>query len=316
MAGSGVMSSLGAVLSDYLALRRALGCKLISAEGLLRQFVAHCDARGVTVVTSDVAVAWAMLPAGRSTAWWQTRLAAVRPFARWLQALEPATEVPALDAFGRVRSRRATPYIYSDDDVHALMQAASRLQRRLTRITYATLIGLLAATGMRSGEAIRLSRDDIDWKAGSLCVLNSKFGKSRMLMLHPSTTAALQAYAWERDRLFPLPQDPNFLISTAGRQLIHCGVTVTFHKLLEWTGLGAERAGARPRLHDLRHTFALKTLRDWHAAGIDVEARLPLLSTYLGHANPKDTYWYLSASPDLLGAAAARLTAHSKGVSV
>ena len=310
------MSSLAASLSDYLVLRRALGCKLITAEALLRQFVAHCDARGLTVITSEVAVAWAMLPAGCSTAWWEVRLGAVRPFTRWLQALEPATEVPALDAFGRVRGRRATPYIYSDDDVDALMQAASRLQRRLSQITYATLIGLLAATGMRSGEAIRLSRDDIDWKAGSLRVLNSKFNQSRLLVLHRSTTAALEAYARERDRLFPLPQDPNFLISTAGRELIHCGVTVTFHKLLEWAELTAERDGARPRLHDLRHTFAMKTLRDWHAAGIDVEARLPLLSTYMGHANPKDTYWYLSASPDLLGAAAARLSAQSRGASV
>jgi site-specific recombinase XerD len=242
MAGSGVMSSLGAVLSDYLALRRALGCKLISAEGLLRQFVAHCDARGVTVVTSDVAVAWAMLPAGRSTAWWQTRLAAVRPFARWLQALEPATEVPALDAFGRVRSRRATPYIYSDDDVHALMQAASRLQRRLTRITYATLIGLLAATGMRSGEAIRLSRDDIDWKAGSLCVLNSKFGKSRMLMpVVPLAPRSQLPDQHGRSAADPLRRD-GYLSQAPGMDWTRCGEG--------WCQAQAPRPEAHLRIED------------------------------------------------------------------
>ena len=310
------MSSLAASLSDYLVLRRALGCKLITAEALLRQFVAHCDARGLTVITSEVAVAWAMLPAGCSTAWWEVRLGAVRPFTRWLQALEPATEVPALDAFGRVRGRRATPYIYSDDDVDALMQAASRLQRRLSQITYATLIGLLAATGMRSGEAIRLSRDDIDWKAGSLRVLNSKFNQLRLLVLHRSTTAALEAYARK-----PGPFVPSAPGSQLPDQHGRPGADPLRRDghLPRALGVGwitAERDGARPRLHYLRHTFAMKTLRDRHAAGIDVEGRLPLLSTYMGHANPKDTYWYLSASPDLLGAAAARLSAQSRGASV
>ncbi len=307
------MSSLADGLADYLVVRRALGSKLDTAERLLRQFVAYCDARGVTVITADEAVAWAMLPTRCSATWWEVRLGAVRPFARWLQALEPATEVPAVGVFGRARGQRAIPYLYSDDDILALMEAASHLGFRLSRITYATLIGLLAVTGMRIGEAIRLNRDDIDWKEGSFRVMNSKFGKSRLLVLHASTMSALRDYSTQRDRLCPAPEAPNFLISTTGRQLIHCVVTTRFHKLVRWAGLPARTGRCRPRIHDLRHTFAMKTLGDWHARGFDVEARLPLLSTYMGHAHPRDTYWYLSASPDLLATAAARLSAHRVG---
>jgi len=307
------MSSLADALADYLVVRRALGSKLSTAEGLLKQFVTHCDARGISVITSDAAVAWAMLPARGSATWWEVRLGAVRSFARWLQALEPATEVPAADVFGRVQSRRAVPYLYTEDDVLALMDAAAGLQRRLSRFTYATLIGLLAVTGMRIGEAIRLQREDVDWKDGSLRVMNSKFGKSRLLVLHASTMAALDTYSEQRDRLCPAPEAANVFIGTTGRQLIHPDVTVTFHRLLRWAGLPARTGGGRPRVHDLRHTFAVTTLADWHTAGVDVEARLPLLSTYMGHAHPKDTYWYLSASPDLLATAATRLSEHLAG---
>lgn len=307
------MSFLADCLADYLVVRRALGNKLDAAEGLLRQFVTYCDARGITVVTADEAVAWATLPSGCSATWWEVRLGAIRPFARWLQAIEPATEVPAVGVFGHVRGQRAVPYIYSDDDILALMKAASQLRFRLSRITYATLIGLLAVTGMRIGEAIRLNRDDIDWTEESLRVMNSKFGKSRLLVLHASTMSALRDYSTQRDRLCPAPEAPNFLISTTGRQLIPCSVTTRFHKLVRWAGLPARTGRCRPRIHDLRHTFAVKTLGDWHARGVDVEARLPLLSTYMGHANPKDTYWYLSANPDLLATAAARLSASLVG---
>lgn len=303
------MSGLADALADYLVVRRAMGCKLTAAEGLLQQFVAYCDARGVAVITSDAAIAWAKLPAG-SPVWWYVRLSSVRPFARWLQALEPATEVPAVDSFGRVPGKHAVPYVYSEEEVLALMQAAKRLQRPLLRITYATLIGLLATTGMRISEAIHVSCDDIDWTTGALRVLNSKFGKSRLLPLHPSTMSALDTYAQERNRLCPVPLEPNFFITTSRRQLCKPAVTYTFHNLLRWAGLPTGPSGRRPRVHDLRHTFALRTLAEWHAARVDVEARLPLLSAYLGHAKPQDTYWYLSGNADVLAAAAARLSDH------
>ena len=306
------MSALSDALADYLVVRRALGCKLTTAEHLLKQFVAYCEVSDVAVITSDVAIAWAKLPGGSNT-WWYVRLSSVRPFARWLQALEPATEVPDVDAFGRVAGKHAVPYVYTEEEILALMRATARLRPPLLRITYATLIGLLATTGMRIGEAIRLQCDEIDWTAGSLRVVNSKFGKSRLLILHPSTTAALHAYAQQRDRLCPIPEEPNFFITTSRRQLCHPAVTYTFHKLLRWAGLPTGKRGHQPRVHDLRHTFALRTLADWYAAGVDVEARLPLLSGYMGHARPRDTYWYLTGNADVLAAAAARLSTHSGG---
>lgn len=307
------MTALSAALTDYLAVRRSLGCKLVTAEGLLRQFVSYCDERDIAVITSDAAVAWAILPAGGSAVWWDIRLSAVRPFARWLQSLDPATQVPERGAFGRAQARPATPYIYSAADIRALMDAAGTLYRPMSRITYRTLVGVLAITGMRIGEAIGLDRDDVDWEERVLRVKNSKFGKSRMLVLHPSAMTALATYASERDRLRPTPRSSSFFIGCAGTRLFHSTVTVHFHELIRRAGLQPQAGRGRPRVHDLRHTFAVTTLRDWHAAGVDVQARLPILSTYMGHVKPKDTYWYLSATPELLAAAAERLAAHDQG---
>lgn len=301
------MSALADSVKDYLVVRRALGYQLARTEKLLAQFVAHCERVGVTTVRTEIAVAWAKLPADGSTWWWSQRLGVVRVFASWLQARDPAAEVPPPDVFGPARGRRAVPYLYTDAEVTALMDATSRLRYPLQRATYRTLIGLVAVTGMRVGEVINLDRDDIDWDDSQLIVERSKFDKSRHVVLHATSLEELRAYASLRDDLCPDPKAPSFLVSSAGTRLVYCNVWSQFHKLVRLAGLAPRSERCRPRIHDFRHRFAVLTLLDWHRAGHDVEARLPQLSTFMGHTDPKHTYWYLSATPELFALAADRL---------
>jgi integrase len=305
------MSPLHDQLADYLRIRRSLGYKLARAEKLLRQFLDYLDGLGAERVTVEQALAWARLPAGDAN-WWAFRLSVVRGFAGYLHALDPAHEVPPSDLLPR-RSRRATPYLYSEADIAALIGAANGLRFALRQATYRTLIGLLAVTGMRVGEAIRLDGRDVDLRHGVLTVRESKFGKSRELPLHASTVEALRAYLRQRDRHRPAAVTEAVFISPAGTRLLYCNVGHTFRQLIERAGLRPRSAACRPRLHDLRHTFAVRTLLGWYRAGVDVQARLPLLSTYLGHVHPKDTYWYLSAAPELLALAGQRLERAPRG---
>ena len=292
------MSPLSRDLDEYLRVRRALGFGLVREGRLLPQFVCFLERQGHTAIRAPLAVRWALAPPGVSRRWAHARLAMVRGFARYLAAHDPRTEVPALELLPAPRTARRVPYIYTDAEVCALMQMARTLHG-LKGATYATLLGLLAATGMRVGEAIALQRDDVDDLGGGLVVRHGKFGKSRELPLHPTTTAALRAYARERDRVLRHPRSPSFLLSRAGTRLHYKNVHAAFLRLVHRVGLAPHRP-PRPRLHDLRHTFAVTTLVRWYRAGLDVEARLPALSTYLGHVAPSSTYWYLTATPALL----------------
>lgn len=301
-------------LDDYLTMRRALGYRLARPEKLLNQFLDHLgdvDAGGVTV---DAALAWACLPAAGNGNWWAYRLSVVRGFAAYLHAFDPTVEVPATDLLPW-QVRRACPYLYSESDIAELIAAASSLSTPLRRATFATLIGLLAVTGMRVGEAIALDRDDLDTRNGLLVVRRGKFDKSRELVLHPSTIDALRGYLRRRDKVDPSPQSPALFVSTAGTRLLYCNVHWTFHRLVQRAGLTPRSAGCRPRIHDLRHSFAVASMLDAYAAGEDGQARLTLISTYLGHVDPAGTYWYLSASPELLALAAQRLEQHTAGQS-
>jgi len=299
------MTALSEHAADYLQLRRALGHKLADAHRLLPRFVAYLDAAGATTVTVEAALAWARRPdADPASSVWMRRMAVARGFARHMAGIDPGTEVPprGLVTF---RQRRRSPFIYSEADITVLMAQARRaIPTPLRAATVETLIGLLAATGMRVGEAIRLERPDLVWADGVIVVRDSKFGKSRLVPLHASAVAALAAYAGQRDRLRPGAQSPTFFVSTAGTALLYSDLCHTFRKLVDETGVGAPR---RPTIHDLRHTFAVKTLAGWYRDGHDVQARLPRLATFLGHRNPASTYWYLSAAPELLSLAAARL---------
>jgi len=293
-------------LSDYLAMRRALGFKLDRSGALMAEFVAFADRAGATTITTRLAVQWATQPSQAAPSWWAVRLSAVRVFARHLACIDPDTEVPSAGLIP-ARPVRATPFVYSAGDVAALMTAADRIRTPLVAATYHTLVGLLAVTGMRVGEVINLDRDDLDHGEGVLVVRQAKFGKSREIALHPSTLAALEGYAAVRERYCPRPRTPALLVSNAGTRLHYKNVHERFHRLTQAVGLQPRSATCRPRPHDLRHTFAVNTLLAWYRAGADVQARLPLLSTYLGHVDPGCTYWYLSATPELMSMVADRL---------
>lgn len=302
------MTPLEEQAADYLRIRRALGFKLERAEKLLAQYLAHLEATGQDRVTVENALQWARLPTAGGGNWWAQRLSVVRCFATYLHALDPAHEVPPADVLAR-RIRRAVPYLYSEREIWALMAATDRLHTPLRRASYRTLIGLLAVTGMRVGEAIGLDRPDLALPVGVLTIRNSKFGKSRELPLHPTTITALREYLRIRDAHQHADVSDALLISAAGTRLIYCNVHTTFRQLRADAGLQPRSSACRPRVHDLRHRFAVQTLLDWYRDGADVPPLLPLLSTYLGHTHPRHTFWYLQAAPELMAIAGQRLEA-------
>jgi integrase len=287
-------------------MRRALGYKLEGPGRQLERFVSYLEQTGAQTVTIENAVAWATLPAGADPGYWAERLSVVRQFARHLQTIDPTCEVPPARLLP-YRTRRMIPYPYTPEEIVALMRAAGELRPPLMAATYQTLLGLLAASGLRIGEAIRLNREDVDARHGLVRVLNSKFGKSREVPLDESVMRALDAYRRRRDQLCPRPASEAFLVSTVGTRLHRANVERTFIKLRRQLGLKPRSPRCRPRLHDLRHRFAVNSLIDWYRQGVDAQARLPVLSTYLGHVEPRDTYWYLTAAPELLELAARRL---------
>lgn len=295
------MSALQAALDEYLTARRALGHTLRLSGGLLQRFVVFAEASGATYITPEIALAWAMQPANAQPAQWANRLAMVRRFARYCRAIDPRTIVPPGDLLPYRYRRPSSPYIYRDDEITRLIEAAQRLPSTigLRAHTYATLFGLYAATGMRCNEPLCLDRRDVDRVEGVLTVRNTKFGKSRYVPLHPSTRHALESYAVCRDRACPNPVSSRFFLSERGTRLTEWAVRWTFVKLSREIGLRGAHDSRGPRLHDFRHRLAVVTLLRWYRDGVDVERHLPALSTYLGHSHITDTYWYLTATPEL-----------------
>lgn len=304
------MRTLEQSLTDYLQLRRSLGHDLADAARLLPRFVAYLDSIGAETVTIEQALVWAQHDADPASTVGPRRMTAVRGFARYLAGLDPRTEIPPVGLLP-YRRRRQPPYLYTPDDIAALLDQThqSLPQPVLRAATYHTLIALLAVTGLRIGEAIRLDHADVDWSDGVLLIRESKFGKSRQVPVQASTLGALAVYAAQRDKLRPTPQ-PSFFVSSRGTRLCYQVVCQTFRKLVDAAKIGTEST-ATPTLHGLRHSFAIRIVLEWHRSGQDVDARLPWLSTYLGHREPRWTYWYLSATPELLTAAADRLQAAS-----
>lgn len=301
------MSALKAALGDYLGLRRALGHKLDEHERQLTHFVARLDDAGATFVTMADCLAFVLDPdldpASSNPA---KRLRAVRGFTRYLSAIDPRTEVPPAGLVSYRPSRRA-PYLFSDEDVAAVVRATRASTPFAFRAeTLASLIVLLAVTGMRVGEALRLDCCDVDWGQAVIRVRDTKFGKGRDVVVSPSTIDALAAYRSRRDSR--RSATARLFVSLAGTPVIYSNFAHTFRQSVLAAGVGSE-GPTRPRVHDLRHSFAVRTLLGWYRAGLDVEALLPRLSTYLGHREPRFTYQYLTATPELLGHAAARLDA-------
>ena len=309
------MNRLCIALEEYLNIRRALGFKLRLAGDLLGKFVIFAEQQGAEFITTNLALRWATQPEDALPSTWSGRLSMVRGFAQYLTATDPRTEVPPQGLLPH-RYQRKPPYIYSDIEVERLIDASKQLpsQIGLRPYTYSTLFGLIAVTGMRMIEPIRLDCEDVDLTTGLLTIRQTKFEKYRLVPVHPSTQQVLQQYAYKRDKIFQHPKTQSFFVSDQGTRLTDNTVRWTFAKVSCQIGLRkpGKRHGHGPRLHDLRHRYAVKTLLGWYREGKNVEREISKLSTYLGHAHVNDTYWYLEAVPELMQLVVMRLE-HSPG---
>lgn len=302
------MNTLRKAVQDYFRMRRSLGYQLKDPESYLQKFVAFLEKKGSPRITSRLALEWAKNSDSPNPAHWARRLGAVRRFAEYRKVFDPRTEVPPPGLLPH-KYPRTPPYIYNAAEVLRIVQTARRLPPAgaLRRWTYSTLFGLLAATGLRGREARALKREDVDLKRGLLAIHRTKFGKSRLVPIAPSVARALDSYARKRDRIVPNAKSPTFFILDRGVAVSKGIADWTFRKISHQMGLRGPGDRTGPRLHDFRHGFAVKTLVGWYRAGLDVERMMPLLSTYLGHTHAAHTYWYLSAVPELLALAGARL---------
>ena len=314
--------SMQARVRDFLAERRRLGFELTNMGRGLREFARYIDARGERKpLTVEIMAEWARRDKHHSKVpiTWARRLKMLRPFARYLQQFEPRTEVPDESIFGSVDQRLA-PHIYSEAEIVDLLGAARQLQPDLRGAGYEALFGLLASTGLRVSEAVHLCDGDVDLRAGMLTVRRTKFAKSRQVPLHPSTVKALSHYRRLRSVYVERDADAPFLIGTRGKRLGHeLGlhqinlVFATLRDQLGWINRGAHHA---PRVHDLRHTFVVRRVMLWHQQGINVDQAMLSLSTYVGHAMVTNTYWYLSAVPELIAVAANKFESYQQAAEV
>jgi integrase len=314
-------------VDHYLTLRRGLGFKLGRTETRLRQFLAFLEGKHTTRITTALALEFAMEQSQLDPRTKAYRLSAVRGFARYHLATDPATEIPPSGLLPR-GSKRAHPYLYSEREILRLLNGAKAYPvwnrfpgpwwSRFQAQTFYCLFGLLAVTGMRVGEALNLQPGDIDWNQGVLTIRRAKFGKSRLVPLHSTTLKALATFVQHRDRFFAqLPTRPElayFFVTSRGTRMQVTQLNRVFLVISRRVGLRAQDAHRGPRLHDLRHRFAVETLLRWYRQGEKPDRLLPVLATYLGHTHVSGTYWYLSSTPELMRAAGQRLERRWKGV--
>jgi integrase len=306
------MSALHDAVEEYLSIRRALGSPIPAAATQLRRFADFLEREGADFVTIPRALRWAQQSTRAQPATWADRLGVVRRFAAWRSLADPRTQVPPRGLLPH-RRRRKPPYIYSDKEIEQILAQAARLPSAhgLRQLTFATLFGLLAASGLRLGEALGLDLADVDLENGIVAVRKGKFGKSRFVPLHESARLALWGYAETRDRILPQRSVEAFFVTERGTRIRHAMAEWTFAKVCSAIGLRTpappDHHGRGPRLHDMRHRFAAARLVAWYRAGLDVERELPKLATYLGHTHVRHSYWYLQAVPELLQLATERL---------
>lgn len=302
------MNNLQDHLEGYLALRQALGYKLRTHRSSLKNFVQFASEKKATTITTQLALAWAMKPDGANPKWWAYKLRMVHHFALYVRVREHTTEVPPLTLLP-YSHQRPKPYIYSDDEISRLITAAKALPCRkgLRGLTYFTLFSLIWVTGLRISEALAIDREDVNCTNQLLTIRNAKFGKSRLIPVHVSTSNALAHYACSRDQIFPDVQSPSFFLSTLGNRPTSAIAQLTFRQLCSKIGIRNTNHGKRPRIHDMRHSFAVKSLIDIYKRDNDVEQAVYSLSVYMGHVGPSSTYWYFSAVPELLELACNRL---------
>lgn len=288
--------TMRARVQAYLRARRALGYRLDKEGLLLLSFARYADRSGHKgPLSNKLVIRWASLPRDADPAYWARRWNTVRIFARYQAVIEPATQIPPRHVFGAA-NRRKTPHIFTANEVRRLLRRARRLSGRLRPLTYQTLIGLLACAGLRISEALNLTVRDVDLEQGLLRVGHSKFQHSRLVPLHPSATRRLRHYSRCRSREFPLAQ--YFFVSDHGVALGYFNACRVFRKLAR--DLPTSNGRPHVRLHDLRHTFACRVLVNWQRTSRGATGRVAFLSRYLGHAHLRDTYWYLTAVPQLL----------------
>ncbi len=301
------MNSLRDTLVDYLALRRALGYKLVEDGRVLEHFVAFVEQAGSSHITTEIALHWATQSSKASPVHQAHQLSRVRLFAEYLSGIDPQTQIPPRGLLQGHYQRRA-PYIYSEHQIYSLVTAAGQLPSAtgLRACTYATLLGLLAVTGLRIGEAIALDTDDVNLGEQVLLVRQSKFGKDRLVPIHQTTVEVLGDYVAMCGRCHPHSSSRALFLAERGTRVTDCMARQTFILLSQRIGLRAPEDHHGPRLHDLRHTFAVRTVQHWYREGLDIDAQMPRLATFLGHGHVSDTYWYLSAVPQLMALAGAR----------
>jgi len=289
---------------DYLKHRRALGFALDSRGCVLMGFARFADRSGHRgPLTTELALRWSTLASTQGAR--AQRLSVVRCFARHLAARDGRTQIPEPRLLGPSVSR-AQPHIYSITQLRQLIAAAARLSTPLRPRTYSTLLGLLSCTGLRISEALNLTRSDVDLDQGVLRIEKTKFRKSRLVPMHPTATRAMRRYAQARDRDPVARRSIAFFVGGHGQALPYNTVSGMFRKLCRRLGLVSNGAWPRPRIHDLRHTFACRRILAWYQQRTDVNHAIAALSTYLGHASVTNTYWYLTGTPELMGAAANR----------
>jgi integrase len=302
------MNTIREAVQEYLVMRRGLGFKLHDAGVALLKFVSYLENHGVSHITTKLALTWAQQATSVQPAEWARRLSFVRGFARHRSATDPRTEIPPCGLLP-YRPRRANPYLYTDEEIKRLLEAALTLLPTggLRPWTYYCFLGLLSVTGLRISEALNLKMEDVDLNDAVLTIRGAKFGKSHLVPLHTSTQEVLADYVLRRERFLDGRPASYLFISKRGNRLDGGEVHRTFYTLSRQIGLRGPTASNGPRLHDFRHRFATQTLLNWYRSDQDPERHLPILSTYLGHVHIADTYWYLSACPELMGQAMSRL---------
>jgi len=306
------MRNLQKLLSDYIALRRTLGSKMTKPADTLRGFIPFFAAQKAPYLTTKIALQWARLPKDANPAWWTERLGMLRGFASYWKTIDPRIEVPPVHIL-LPYYKRPLPHIYTDEQLSRIMLAARKIPSK-DAITYWTLYGLMAATGIRVGEALALNNEDIGLKQGVITIRGGKHGNSRILPVHDTTRQNLQHYTRQRHRRFHRQKTGPFFVILDGRRPSHYMAWNTFKTVKIVAGIPPSSRPGYPRLHDLRHTFAVKALMQFYQAGGNVDLKIHALSTYLGHRGMSCTYWYLTAVPELMSTALARMEENMGGV--
>jgi site-specific recombinase XerD len=302
------MKTLRYAVKEYINIRRGLGYKLKYESNALNDFVSFLEQEGSNHITTKLALSWSIMPKNVQPNWWARRLSMVRNFAKYMNAIDPKTEIPPLDLLP-FRKQRPTPYIFTNEEIIRILDAAKNLPPAtgLRRWTYYYFFGLLSVTGLRLSEAINLGCEDVDLCKNILSIRDTKFTKSRLVPIHTTTSNKLKEYTQRRDTFFKKRPSNSFFVSENGKSLKVQTVLWTFRKISKQLNLKTIPGSTGPRTHSFRHAFTIDTLMNWYRSGMDVEQCMTRLSTYLGHTCVTNTYWYLSAVPELLALTTALL---------